>query len=423
MGDNLDEKNDDIIKFTINFGKIKYIVYTILILLMLCIFVLYIQVSAESLTTENISAVQINDYVHMRDVIIVPRFNDIINHKKMFAGRVIYSEGIITNINEKQGELDVIELKAENDENKKYTLYYENLTGERLSVNNKVAFLGKLSNINSNTKEVSVDAFRIDNGNGLFTAGDLKEISSLYSDKTELNYLNDTKTIESNLYGSGYRNYSVVLNSKFVNKLRLLDIDTTSDVIDGSSVINKTYYKIDYDSVNDNYIKLKQNYIDSTLTLEIYDKEYNILFNKTWKNIKATDRASYSYASIKDYFYINIDDSIYIINEKDFSESKIKVSGKGLIEADLNGNVYYLTTEGNGTIEKYDREGNRSFSTKLFKDNSYEIGKIHNIIMDSGDLLIEYEAIRVNEDSKDLPFNVESIIDLRSGHINQTTLK
>ena len=423
MGDNLDEKNDDIIKFTINFGKIKYIIYTILILLLLCIFVLYIQVSAETITSENISAVQINDYVHMRDVIIVPRFNDIINHKKMFEGKVIYSEGIITNINEKQGELDVIELKAENDENKVYTLYYENITGERLSVNNKVTFLGKLSNINSNTKEISVDAFRIDNGNGLFTTNDLKEITSLYSDKTELNILNDTKTIESNLYGSGYRNYSVVLNSKFVNKLRLLDIDTTSDVIDGSSVINKTYYKIDYDSENDNFIKLKQNYIDSTLTLEIYDKEYNSLFNKTWKNIKASDRASYSYASIKNYFYINIDDSIYVINENDFSESKIKVSGKGLIEADHNGNIYYLTTEGNGTIEKYDQDGNRSFSTKLFKDNSYEIGKIHNIILNSGNLLIEYEAIKVNEDSKDLPFNVESIIDSRSGRISQTTLK
>ena len=276
------------------------------------------------------------------------------NNKDMFKGALIYADAIV--IDEQKESDDFIKIKVSMDENEEKLayLYYIKEDKDIILRNEKISFIGKIKAINANKNYIEIDALRIDTGSGLYTETDLQKIASLYAQNESVSIVNTTETTNSMRYGSGYKNYSFDITksheSNFPNEFRIIDFGLTTDIIDSTSNKNEVYSRIDINEDLDRFIKMKKDFKNNTFTLEFYDLNYKKVFDKTWKNVHTSDKFAYDYVSSDGKFYINIENVIYVFDESDGKETKFNVTGRGYIDVDFKGYIYYLSLDEDGYL-------------------------------------------------------------------------
>lgn len=272
----------------------------------------------------------------------------------------------------------------------------------------KYLLLVKLTGINKNKNYIDFEVLRLDTGNGLFSETDMKNLASIYTLDENVNVENTTESIKIENYGSGYKNYTFNINknndSKFPNKIRIIDAKLHSDIIDSTSVQNEVYTRIDVNESNDKYIKMKKDFKQGIFTIEMYNSNYEKIFDKSWKNMNTADKFAYDYVSRNGYFYINIENAIHIFNEETGDESKIDVTGRGYIDVDYRGNIYYLTLEDDGFVASYTSDGNLIWKESLVSQNDitkFEVREVNKImISDYTNVIVEFKASKIYSDSK-----------------------
>lgn len=383
---------------------------TIVLLIFLIIGSFFIKYSVGDISSgNNESKEELNSILHFEDILKYPDFDDIINNKSMFKDRLIYSEAIVKNQERESENCLKLEVSLSSTEEKTAYLYYIVESKDLVLKNEKITFIGRIESINSNKKYIEIDAIRIDTGNGLFSETDMQKIASIYSQKDDVVLENTTRTIKTEKYGSGYRNYCFDIvkesTSNFPNEFRIIDSNLQSDIIDSTSVQGEVYSRIDVNESLDMFIKMKKDFKAGTFTLEFYDLDYNKIFEKSWKNIHTSDKFAYDYVSNDGLFYINIENIIYIFNEKTGEEVKIDVSGRGYIDVDYKGNVYYISLDDDGYVACYTKTGEAVWKESLIsitKLNDYEVKSVNDIVVvDNAKVIVSFDVSKVLEDRKE----------------------
>lgn len=403
---------------------------TFIILFLLIIGSIWIKYSSTKSVDANLeSREELNNMLHMKNLFKYPNYDDVMNNKDMFKGALIYADAIV--IDEQKESDDFIKIKVSMDENEEKLayLYYIKEDKDIILRNEKISFIGKIKAINANKNYIEIDALRIDTGSGLYTETDLQKIASLYAQNESVSIANTTETTNSMRYGSGYKNYSFDITksheSNFPNEFRIIDFGLTTDIIDSTSNKNEVYSRIDINEDLDRFIKMKKDFKNNTFTLEFYDLNYKKVFDKTWKNVHTSDKFAYDYVSSDGKFYINIENVIYVFDESDGKETKFNVTGRGYIDVDFKGYIYYLSLDEDGYVACYTENGKEVWKESLVSGSDlskFEVRGINEIaIVNNTDVLVEFEASKVYPDRKDPETYEFAVFKAKSGiRVNDT---
>ena len=403
---------------------------TFIILFLLIIGSIWIKYSSTKSVDANLETrEELNNMLHMKNLFKYPNYDDVMNNKDMFKGALIYADAIV--IDEQKESDDFIKIKVSMDENEEKLayLYYIKEDKDIILRNEKISFIGKIKAINANKNYIEIDALRIDTGSGLYTETDLQKIASLYAKNESVSIANTTETTNSMRYGSGYKNYSFDITksheSNFPNEFRIIDFGLTTDIIDSTSNKNEVYSRIDINEDLDRFIKMKKDFKNNTFTLEFYDLNYKKVFDKTWKNVHTSDKFAYDYVSSDGKFYINIENVIYVFDESDGKETKFNVTGRGYIDVDFKGYIYYLSLDEDGYVACYTENGKEVWKESLVSGSDlskFEVRGINEIaIVNNTDVLVEFEASKVYPDRKDPETYEFAVFKAKSGiRVNDT---
>ena len=403
---------------------------TFIILFLLIIGSIWIKYSSTKSVDANLETrEELNNMLHMKNLFKYPNYDDVMNNKDMFKGALIYADAIV--IDEQKESDDFIKIKVSMDENEEKLayLYYIKEDKDIILRNEKISFIGKIKAINANKNYIEIDALRIDTGSGLYTETDLQKIASLYAQNESVSIVNTTETTNSMRYGSGYKNYSFDITksheSNFPNEFRIIDFGLTTDIIDSTSNKNEVYSRIDINEDLDRFIKMKKDFKNNTFTLEFYDLNYKKVFDKTWKNVHTSDKFAYDYVSSDGKFYINIENVIYVFDESDGKETKFNVTGRGYIDVDFKGYIYYLSLDEDGYVACYTENGKEVWKESLVSGSDlskFEVRGINEIaIVNNTDVLVEFEASKVYPDRKDPETYEFAVFKAKSGiRVNDT---
>lgn len=403
---------------------------TFIILFLLIIGSIWIKYSSTKSVDANLETrEELNNMLHMKNLFKYPNYDDVMNNKDMFKGALIYADAIV--IDEQKESDDFIKIKVSMDENEEKLayLYYIKEDKDIILRNEKISFIGKIKAINANKNYIEIDALRIDTGSGLYTETDLQKIASLYAQNESVSIVNTTETTNSMRYGSGYKNYSFDITksheSNFPNEFRIIDFGLTTDIIDSTSNKNEVYSRIDINEDLDRFIKMKKDFKNNTFTLEFYDLNYKKVFDKTWKNVHTSDKFAYDYVSSDGKFYINIENVIYVFDESDGKETKFNVTGRGYIDVDFKGYIYYLSLDEDGYVACYTENGKEVWKESLVSGSDlskFEVRGINEIaIVNNTDVLVEFEVSKVYPDRKDPETYEFAVFKAKSGiRVNDT---
>ena len=403
---------------------------TFIILFLLIIGSIWIKYSSTKSIDANLETrEELNDMLHMKNLFKYPNYDDVMNNKDMFKGALIYADAIVIDEQKESDDFIKIKVSMNESEEKLAYLYYIKEDKDIILRNEKISFIGKIKAINTNKNYIEIDALRIDTGSGLYTETDLQKIASLYAQNESVSIVNTTETINSMRYGSGYKNYSFDITksheSNFPNEFRIIDFGLTTDIIDSTSNKNEVYSRIDINEDLDRFIKMKKDFKNNTFTLEFYDLNYKKVFDKTWKNVHTSDKFAYDYVSSDGKFYINIENVIYIFDESDGKETKFNVTGRGYIDVDFKGYIYYLSLDEDGYVACYTENGKEVWKESLVSGSDlskFEVRGINEIaIVNNTDVLVEFEASKIHPDRKDPETYEFAVFKAKSGiRVNDT---
>ena len=403
---------------------------TFIILFLLIIGSIWIKYSSTKSIDANLETrEELNDMLHMKNLFKYPNYDDVMNNKDMFKGALIYADAIVIDEQKESDDFIKIKVSMSESEEKLAYLYYIKEDKDIILRNEKISFIGKIKAINTNKNYIEIDALRIDTGSGLYTETDLQKIASLYAQNESVSIVNTTETINSMRYGSGYKNYSFDITksheSNFPNEFRIIDFGLTTDIIDSTSNKNEVYSRIDINEDLDRFIKMKKDFKNNTFTLEFYDLNYKKVFDKTWKNVHTSDKFAYDYVSSDGKFYINIENVIYVFDESDGKETKFNVTGRGYIDVDFKGYIYYLSLDEEGYVACYTENGKEVWKESLVSGSDlskFEVRGINEIaIVNNTDVLVEFEASKIHPDRKDPEEYEFAIFKTKSGiRVNDT---
>ena len=403
---------------------------TFIILFLLIIGSIWIKYSSTKSVDANLETrEELNDMLHMKNLFKYPNYDDVMNNKDMFKGALIYADAIVIDEQKESDDFIKIKVSMNESEEKLAYLYYIKEDKDIILRNEKISFIGKIKAINTNKNYIEIDALRIDTGSGLYTETDLQKIASLYAQNESVSIVNTTETINSMRYGSGYKNYSFDITksheSNFPNEFRIIDFGLTTDIIDSTSNKNEVYSRIDINEDLDRFIKMKKDFKNNTFTLEFYDLNYKKVFDKTWKNVHTSDKFAYDYVSSDGKFYINIDNVIYIFDESDGKETKFNVTGRGYIDVDFKGYIYYLSLDEDGYVACYTENGKEIWKESLVSRSDlskFEVRGINEIaVVNNTDVLVEFEASKIHPDRKDPETYEFAVFKAKSGiRVNDT---
>ena len=403
---------------------------TFIILFLLIIGSIWIKYSSTKSVDANLETrEELNDMLHMKNLFKYPNYDDVMNNKDMFKGALIYADVIVIDEQKESDDFIKIKVSMSESEEKIAYLYYIKEDKDIILRNEKISFIGKIKTINTNKNYIEIDALRIDTGSGLYTETDLQKIASLYAQNESVSIVNTTETINSMRYGSGYKNYSFDITklheSNFPNEFRIIDFGLTTDIIDSTSNKNEVYSRIDINEDLDRFIKMKKDFKNNTFTLEFYDLNYKKVFDKTWKNVHTSDKFAYDYVSSDGKFYINIENVIYVFDESDGKETKFNVTGRGYIDVDFKGYIYYLSLDEDGYVACYTENGKEVWKESLVSGSDlskFEVRGINEIaVVNNTDVLVEFEASKIHPDRKDPEEYEFAIFKTKSGiRVNDT---
>lgn len=403
---------------------------TFIILFLLIIGSIWIKYSSTKSVDANLETrEELNDMLHMKNLFKYPNYDDVMNNKDMFKGALIYADAIVIDEQKESDDFIKIKVSMSESEEKIAYLYYIKEDKDIILRNEKISFIGKIKAINTNKNYIEIDALRIDTGSGLYTETDLQKIASLYAQNESVSIVNTTETINSMRYGSGYKNYSFDITklheSNFPNEFRIIDFGLTTDIIDSTSNKNEVYSRIDINEDLDRFIKMKKDFKNNTFTLEFYDLNYKKLFDKTWKNVHTSDKFAYDYVSSDGKFYINIENVIYVFDESDGKETKFNVTGRGYIDVDFKGYIYYLSLDEDGYVACYTENGKEVWKESLVSGSDlskFEVRGINEIaVVNNTDVLVEFETSKIHPDRKDPEEYEFAIFKTKSGiRVNDT---
>lgn len=403
---------------------------TFIILFLLIIGSIWIKYSSTKSVDANLETrEELNDMLHMKNLFKYPNYDDVMNNKDMFKGALIYADAIVIDEQKESDDFIKIKVSMSESEEKIAYLYYIKEDKDIILRNEKISFIGKIKAINTNKNYIEIDALRIDTGSGLYTETDLQKIASLYAQNESVSIVNTTETINSMRYGSGYKNYSFDITklheSNFPNEFRIIDFGLTTDIIDSTSNKNEVYSRIDINEDLDRFIKMKKDFKNNTFTLEFYDLNYKKVFDKTWKNVHTSDKFAYDYVSSDGKFYINIENVIYVFDESDGKETKFNVTGRGYIDVDFKGYIYYLSLDEDGYVACYTENGKEVWKESLVSGSDlskFEVRGINEIaVVNNTDVLVEFEASKIHPDRKDPEEYEFAIFKTKSGiRVNDT---
>ena len=403
---------------------------TFIILFLLIIGSIWIKYSSTKSIDANLETrEELNDMLHMKNLFKYPNYDDVMNNKDIFKGALIYADAIVIDEQKESDDFIKIKVSMNESEEKLAYLYYIKEDKDIILRNEKISFIGKIKAINTNKNYIEIDALRIDTGSGLYTETDLQKIASLYAQNESVSIVNTTETINSMRYGSGYKNYSFDITksheSNFPNEFRIIDFGLTTDIIDSTSNKNEVYSRIDINEDLDRFIKMKKDFKNNTFTLEFYDLNYKKVFDKTWKNVHTSDKFAYDYVSSDGKFYINIENVIYVFDESDGKETKFNVTGRGYIDVDFKGYIYYLSLDEEGYVACYTENGKEVWKESLVSGSDlskFEVRGINEIaIVNNTDVLVEFEASKIHPDRKDPEEYEFAIFKTKSGiRVNDT---
>lgn len=403
---------------------------TFIILFLLIIGSIWIKYSSTKSVDANLETrEELNDMLHMKNLFKYPNYDDVMNNKDMFKGALIYADAIVIDEQKESDDFIKIKVSMNESEEKLAYLYYIKEDKDIILRNEKISFIGKIKAINTNKNYIEIDALRIDTGSGLYTETDLQKIASLYAQNESVSIVNTTETINSMRYGSGYKNYSFDITksheSNFPNEFRIIDFGLTTDIIDSTSNKNEVYSRIDINEDLDRFIKMKKDFKNNTFTLEFYDLNYKKVFDKTWKNVHTSDKFAYDYVSSDGKFYINIENVIYVFDESDGKETKFNVTGRGYIDVDFKGYIYYLSLDEDGYVACYTENGKEVWKELLVSGSDlskFEVRGINEIaVVNNTDVLVEFEASKIHPDRKDPETYEFAVFKAKSGiRVNDT---
>ena len=403
---------------------------TFIILFLLIIGSIWIKYSSTKSVDANLETrEELNDMLHMKNLFKYPNYDDVMNNKDIFKGALIYADAIVIDEQKESDDFIKIKVSMNESEEKLAYLYYIKEDKDIILRNEKISFIGKIKAINTNKNYIEIDALRIDTGSGLYTETDLQKIASLYAQNESVSIVNTTETINSMRYGSGYKNYSFDITksheSNFPNEFRIIDFGLTTDIIDSTSNKNEVYSRIDINEDLDRFIKMKKDFKNNTFTLEFYDLNYKKVFDKTWKNVHTSDKFAYDYVSSDGKFYINIENVIYVFDESDGKETKFNVTGRGYIDVDFKGYIYYLSLDEDGYVACYTENGKEIWKESLVSRSDlskFEVRGINEIaVVNNTDVLVEFEASKIHPDRKDPETYEFAVFKAKSGiRVNDT---
>lgn len=403
---------------------------TFIILFLLIIGSIWIKYSSTKSVDANLETrEELNDMLHMKNLFKYPNYDNVMNNKDMFKGALIYADAIVIDEQKESDDFIKIKVSMNESEEKLAYLYYIKEDKDIILRNEKISFIGKIKAINTNKNYIEIDALRIDTGSGLYTETDLQKIASLYAQNESVSIVNTTETINSMRYGSGYKNYTFDITksheSNFPNEFRIIDFGLTTDIIDSTSNKNEVYSRIDINEDLDRFIKMKKDFKNNTFTLEFYDLNYKKVFDKTWKNVHTSDKFAYDYVSSDGKFYINIENVIYVFDESDGKETKFNVTGRGYIDVDFKGYIYYLSLDEDGYVACYTENGKEVWKESLVSGSDlskFEVRGINEIaVVNNTDVLVEFEASKIHPDRKDPETYEFAIFKTKSGiRVNDT---
>ena len=149
------------------------------------------------------------------------------------------------------------------------------------------------------------------------------------------------------------------------------------------------------------------------------------VFDKTWKNVHTSDKFAYDYVSSDGKFYINIENVIYVFDESDGKETKFNVTGRGYIDVDFKGYIYYLSLDEDGYVACYTENGKEVWKESLVSGSDlskFEVRGINEIaVVNNTDVLVEFEASKIHPDRKDPEEYEFAIFKTKSGiRVNDT---
>lgn len=403
---------------------------TFIILFLLIIGSVWIKYASTKSVDANLETrEELNDMLHMKNLFKYPNYDDVMNNKDMFKDALIYADAIVIDEQKESDDFIKIKVSMSESEEKLAYLYYIKEDKDIILRNEKISFIGRIKAINTNKNYIEIDALRIDTGSGLYTETDLQKIASLYAQNESVSIVNTTETINSMRYGSGYKNYSFDITksheSNFPNEFRIIDFGLTTDIIDSTSNKNEVYSRIDINEDLDRFIKMKKDFKNNTFTLEFYDMNYKKVFDKTWKNVHTSDKFAYDYVSSDGKFYINIENVIYIFDESDGKETKFNVTGRGYIDVDFKGYIYYLSLDEDGYVACYTENGKEVWKESLVSRSDlskFEVRGINEIaVVNNTDVLVEFETSKIHPDRKDPEEYEFAIFKAKSGiRVNDT---
>ena len=411
-------------------SKLRKKLTTVILLVVLIVGSLWIKYTSGDVNEgNNETPEEVNSYIHMRNVLRYPSFDDMINNKDIFIGKTIYAEAVVLGQEKESDNCLKLDVSLSKTEEQKVYLYYFIEDKDLILKNETISFIGKVTTINSNKGYIEIDAIRIDTGNGLFTEEDYQKLAGLYTQNESTKIEDTTRTIKVEKYGSGYKNYCFDITkqntSNFPNEFRIIDAKLQSDIIDSTSVQGNVYSRIDINDTGDLYIKMKKDFKNGTFTLEFYDLTYNKIFEKSWKNVHTSDKFAYDYVSSQGKFYINIENVIYIFDEKTGEEVKIDVPGKGYIDVDYKGNIYFISLEDDGIVSAYTNKGEELWKEQIITISDFEDYVVQGVndivVVDNSKVLVSFEASEVLEDRVNQPTTEFALLKTKFGtRVNDT---
>ena len=189
-------------------SKLRRKLTTVILLVVLIIGSLWIKyTSGDANEGNHETAKEVNSYIHMRNVLKYPAFDDMINNKDIFINQTIYAEAVVLGQEKESDNCLKLNVSLSKTEEQNVYLYYFIEDKDLILKNEAISFIGKVTTINSNKGYVEIDAIRIDTGNGLFTEEDYQKLATLYTQNESIKIEDTTRTIKVEKYGSGYKNY------------------------------------------------------------------------------------------------------------------------------------------------------------------------------------------------------------------------
>ena len=96
-----------------------------------------------------------------------------------------------------------------------------------------------------------------------------------------------------------------------------------------------------------------------------------------------------------------------MFDEKTGEETKIDVAGKGYIDVDYKGNIYYVSLEDDGFVAAYTNKGEeiwKEYLVPIKDEGKYDVQSVTDIkVVNNSKVLISFEASKVLEDRKESP--------------------